>query len=361
MLTRARPTPVPLADGGRELASRLGRAALAAIWAANSPGISERFIAPEHRTQLSRTWFRTADGWELPLWRRAPRPDADGAPVLLAVGPALLPQCLTLGGEGALVSQLHRAGMDVYLLSHRGDPEARPPAQSRQFDFDDLVAHDLHAAIQAIRSRTRAERLMFIGHGIGGLLFVAHMARGGREDLATGVTICAPVSFEATGTRARELQRVARMLPAGWHIPHRALQRFLLATGRDRALRTLAHQVDGPTLRRVALDNTVDLSAGLVRQIARWHSAGHLCDRDDRFDDIAALTGTPFPLLAVTGDADPVCSLEASAPLVRALDGAESHHLSGGWGHLDPLVGTAAAAHVCPRVIDWLRDGRQRC
>jgi predicted alpha/beta hydrolase len=263
--------------------------------------------------------------------------------------------------DRSLVEALHQAGFDVYLLCHRGDPDALPPARPQAFDFDDLVAKDLQAALDAIRSRCRAQRVLFVGHGLGGLLFVAHLARSGQRDLAAGVTLCSPVQFDTSPSRAREVHRIARLLPARWAIPHRAIQRCLLATGRDATLQRQAQQVDGPTLRRLALDQTSDLSAGLMQQIARWHTVGHLSDREDRFDDVAALRGVRFALLSITADADPSCSPAAAAPLTAAICGSESRTLSGGWGHLDPIVGTAASREVFPGIVDWLNPHRPRC
>jgi len=361
VLTQVRPAPLPRSPTRLALAKTLGRAALAAAWAAHSPGVRERFLAPAPAPLVPCTWVRTADGWELPLWRQTPRPGADGAPVLLAVGPGLRPGCLRVRPDRSLVSALHEAGLDVYLMSHRGDPDARSPLGVQGFDFDDLVTQDLQATLDAIRARTQAERVLFVGHGMGGLMFIAHLARGGRADLAAGVSLCAPVVFDVPSSRAREVHRIARLLPQSWRIPHRAIQRWMLATGRDTALRPLAQQVDGPTLRRMALDGTADLSAGLVQQIGRWHQAGHLCDRMGRFDDLAALEGMAFPLLSITGDADPICPPSAAAPLVQALRGAEAHTLKGGWGHLDPIVGAAAPRDVFPGIVRWLDRARRDC
>jgi len=224
-----------------------------------------------------------------------------------------------------------------------------------------VVAHDLQATINAIQKRTNTQRVLFAGHGLGGLLFVAHLARGGRSDLASGVTLGSPVRFDKDVSHARSVHRVARLLPSQWHVPHRAIQRWLLATGHDSALHNVAQQVEGPTLRRIALDESADLSGGLIRQIAMWHKAGHLCDRDNRFDDLAALEGQSFPLLTIAGDADPICTPEATSPLTEALKGSSSRVLTGGWSHLDTIAGPNAAREVFPQVVSWLSASRRLC
>lgn len=361
MLIKAQPTAQPQLDTTREWVTAVGRAALAAAWAAQRPGNTERFLPPAQTSQLSRTWVQTADYWELPLWHRTAPSHTDAAPVVLAVGPDMRSGCLDLTPERSLVNALHHAGHDVYLFSHRGDPEARPPAQAHGFDFDDMVAKDLQATIDAIRQRTGAKRVLFVGHGLGGLLFVAHLARVGTGELAGGVVLNTPVQFSHTSSRSREVHRVASLLPPHWTIPHRAIQRVLLASGRDATIRQYTHQVDGPTLRRMALDQTADLSTGLMRQIARWHQTGRLCDRDDRFDDLCALQGRRFPLLSICADDDPTCTPDAARPLTDALEGSRFEALQGGWGHLDTIASELATREVFPRITQWLDQHRRRC
>lgn len=334
---------------------------LAAAWAARSPAARERFLTPWRDRTASPVWYRSADGWEAPLWRRPARSGAHGTPVIVSVGLGLDARSVDMLPECSLVNALYEAGFDTFLLSHRGDRCAIAPAGARSFDFDDIVAQDVPAAIATALACVEARRVLWIGHGMGGLLLYSHLARNGGHDLAGGVTLCAPVHFPTVTTAARKLERVARWLPTRWQIPHRSIQRWLLSSGRAPTLATLSERMDGPALRRLALDGTSDLSAGLVRQIGRWHEAGHLCDRDDRFDDLAALDGKRFPLLAIAAPDDPVCPLDAARPVVTALSGAEWHPLANGWGHLDPILGADAPRVVFPRITRWLMRARQGC
>ncbi len=343
------------------LARQIGRALLAAAWAATNEAANERFLAKRKTRGFTPLWYRTADGWQAPLWRRTPRPGAHGSPVVLSIGMGLDARCMDLLPDCSLVDALYEGGFDTYLLTHRGDKDARAPQHAQVFDFDDIVAHDVPAAISSIRDHTGAQRVLWIGHGMGGLLLYSHLARNGDQDLAGGVAICAPILFPRSRSTARQVGRVAQWIPSEWRIPHRAVQRWLLGSGREPTLAPLSARMNGPTIRRIALDGATDLSAGLIRQIARWHQTGRLCDRLDQFDDLTALNNRRMPLLGIATPDDPICSLEAARAAVTAIQGAEWHPLPAGWGHLDPILGPDAPQTVFPRILQWLRGVHQGC
>jgi predicted alpha/beta hydrolase len=343
------------------MAQQMGRVLLGAAWAAAKQGATERFVAPASRREWKPLWYRTEDGWEAPLWHRPPRPGAHGSPVVIAIGLGLDARCVDLLPNCSLANALHKAGYDAYLLTHRGDAQARPPAAAGTFDFDDIIAHDIPAAITAVRQRTGAKRVLWVGHGMGGMFLYSHLARNSGHDLAAGVAICAPIRFPAAISTERQLDRVMRWLPSSWRVPHRAAQRWLLASGRNPTLAHLSARMEGPALRRLALDGTADLSAGLVRQIGQWHRAGHLCDRDNRFDDLEALRGRRFPLLGIAAAEDHLCPLDAAQAATDALETAEWSPLPAGWGHLDPILGDDAPTKVFPQIIQWLNRERARC
>jgi pimeloyl-ACP methyl ester carboxylesterase len=106
-----------------------------------------------------------------------------------------------------------------------------------------------------------------------------------------------------------------------------------------------------------------DVGAAMVRQVARWLAAGTLCDRDGRFDYVAALRGTAVPVLGIAAEGDAVCSPDAAREGIEALDPACRAWLALGpdWGHLDPLHGPEAPAVVAPRVLEWLDAHRRDC
>ena len=354
------PPPIGVAQR-RDLASVLARAALAAAFSVRNP--TERFATKPAPPPSERLYYRAEDGWEAPVWRYPPLPGASGEPVVLAHGLGAGARSFDLQAEGSLAQALRDAGFDVYLLEHRGDRHAVAPAGAGPFDFDDIVTQDVPAAVAAVRRASGFPRVLWLGHALGGQLLVGHAARGGAHDLAAAVLLCTAVRFHAPRSHTRLAAMAAHLLPSGWDIPSRAIQRALSPLADPSTWSGLGHEVDGPTGRAWMLHASEDVHSGLVRQVARWVASGSLCDRHDRLDYTAALHGLRLPTLAVAAGGDPVCPPDAARPAVEELAAGYGRfwELGASWGHLDPLLGRRAAAEVFPEVISWLDRYRRAC
>lgn len=355
---RAAPTPPP-ADPGA-LRRRAARAALALAWSSRNPW--EPFVGPEGDPRLHPVWYRSLDGWEAPLHRLPPRPGGSGEPVVLAHAAALGRRSFGLGPAGGLIQLLHDAGHDVWTLGHRGDSGARAPAAPGPVDLDAVVHLDLPPALDRVRAATGAARVLWVGHGLGGQLAVAALARG-VEGIAGAALLGAATRFPATATLARAAGRIAGALPPHWRLPVHAVATALSPTGVDARLGVLTRQADGPARRGLLTRATADLRLGFARQAATWLRAGALVDRDDQVDYVAALTGLRVPLLCVAGADDPVAppwAARGPADAVAPGFGA-TWDLGPGWSHLDLLTGPRAARELHPRLVDWLGALRSRC
>ena len=357
----AQPLPPPGAAPARDFAGLVVRAAAHLTWSARNPG--EPFANRADGMPPDRIYYQAADGWEAPLLRYPPRPGGSGEPLLLAHGLGTGTVALDFRETRSLARAAWSRGYDVYLLSHRGDRGSVPPTRARSFDFDDIVDLDLPAALAAVRRVNGAERVLWLGHAMGGQLLYGHLARGGAEDLVAGIALCAPVRFEPPHSAARVAAIAARLLPPGWRIPARGMHRLLAPFGAPGGLQALADDTEGADLRGLMLDGMENLEAGLVRQVARWVSTGSMCDRHDRFDYVAALTGMRLPMMVVAAGGDRTCSPAAARPAALAMDARQLRweELDGGWGHLDVLVGRRAADELFPLLLDWLDEHRADC
>ncbi len=345
----------------RALGPAARRVIQAAAWAARHPREPFAVDAPP---AADRVYYRADDGWESPLYHVAAPHGADGAPVVLAHGLMTGPEGFALTTTDSLVHRLHARGHDVYLLAHRGDRGSVAPPGAAAFDFDDIVARDVPAALRLVRARSGAGRVLWVGHALGGQLLVAHLARGGRDDIAAAALLCTPVRFPPARTRARVAGMVTRLLPAGWPLPTRAAHQ-LLAPFSDRApgFAAATRDTEGPIARGMLVHASEDLTIGLARQVATWVRAGALCDRHDRVDYVAAMAGTTLPLWVLAADGDTVCPPAAAEPVVAAAaPGAATWTVLGSrWGHLDPLVGRDAPGQVLGPLARWLDQHRDRC
>ena len=336
---------------------------MAMVWGARNEGVLERFQAPLQPSVLEPVFYQTEDNWVAPLWRYPPRPGSSGAPVILASSLGLHHSSLDVHPDRSLVRHLHRLGFDVFCFTHRGSEDAVQPQGVVTFDFDDIVAHDVPAAIAAVKNTTGAKRVAWIGHGFGGQLLVGHLAVSHQDDIAAAVTFCAPVVFPKLSTVARRAATVASILPEHWRLPVRTVQSILTLAAHPSDLARVSLRMEGPMARSLLVNCSEDLAVGLVKQVARWHEVGHLVDRSNRFDYLGGIEGNRTPLLCLAAENDAVCPPAATRPIVDALaDGAgEWWTLEGGWGHLDPIAGADAPRVVFPRLSKWLIGHSNRC
>jgi polyhydroxyalkanoate synthase subunit PhaC len=336
---------------------------LAMIWGARNGGIREPFKAALTTTDLQPHWTQSEDGWSAPLWRLPPPPGATGEPVIIAPGAGLGPRSVDLSAERSLVRFLHARGFDVYIFSHRGCADARRPNGPCIIDFDSIVRHDVPAALAMVKAISGAERVHWVGHGLGGQCLVGHIASDGEEDIAAGVLMSTPVRFKSLKTTARRVAAVARHLPADWQIPNRMIQEILTVASRQSDLSRLTRRMEGPMARAMLTEATADLPLGLIQQVAQWHSTGQLTDRGNRFDYLEGLSGRRSRILVMASPDDALCSLDAARPVFEKLapGAGEWLTLAPGWGHLDLLAGADADRVVFPPLTDWLEEQQDRC
>ena len=115
--------------------------------------------------------IKTEDGWLLTLQRFSPD-DASGLPVLMVPDVFENTNVYHLDERHSFVRLLAGYGSDVTLVDLRGQGASEKPTwwNDRRYDwtFDDYVRFDLPAAVEAVREATGAEKVILIGHGLGG-------------------------------------------------------------------------------------------------------------------------------------------------------------------------------------------------
>lgn len=351
--------PPPVRSRRRQWLTTVASAALTAAWHsrhretfANSP------LPPPDRL-----YYTARDGWEAPLWCYPARPGAPGEPVLLAHGLGLRPSGFSVAQAGSLIHAAREAGFSVYLLAHRGDPGALEPRPGASFDFDDIAAYDVPAALDRVAAHAGYDRLLWIGHAMGGQLLYAHLALNGAHRIAAGITLCAAVRFEVPRTQARALSAAARLLPPSWPLPTRSIHQALAPLTGEQIWERLGGELDGPAARGLMVHGVSDIRAGLLAQFATWLSTGALCDRGDRLDYVAGMGQTEAPVMVVSAEGDPICPPAHARPAFDALSPERACwlELDARWGHLDPLVGRRAETDLHPELVRWLVRWRVRC
>ncbi len=353
------------APPARAFAASLGQFAAAATWRALHPASRERYLDAPAPPPLVRKYYRTEDGWQAPVFYIEPRPGGSGEPVVLAHALGCSPDAFRYGTGPTIAATLSRAGFAVYLLAHRGDVDAIPPKPSTDFCFDDVVNHDLPAAMAVVREHSGFPRAFFVGHGLGGQLGLAFAARN-AEDLAGLVALNAAVRFEAPRSGARRLAQLASLLPAHWRIPIRKLGPAVapwIDERRDLASHVRPGTSSGSRLRGAAHHAVEDLPLGLLRQFERWWSTGRLVDRTGQFDYLEALKlASEGSLLVGVGAGDAVCPPESALEALDWWSGdREILEMPAHYGHLDSLHASDADKEVFGPVAQWLLERRRVC
>jgi pimeloyl-ACP methyl ester carboxylesterase len=170
--------------------------------------------------------FDTPDGWRLVLTRYQARPQpwaqpCDGTyPVLLVHGFSQNRHAWTAGD---FVKRLVYRGLDVHILELRGHGKSHrtlqedasfrfgrplPSDWNYGWDFSDYFLSDVPAAIDTVKEKTGAQKIVYIGHSMGGIIGYGMAAT--RQDLLCMMTLGSPIRV---GSESRLLTALAQLEP----------------------------------------------------------------------------------------------------------------------------------------------------
>lgn len=314
---------------------------------------------------------RTADGWELALVRY--RPDEKGLwrrPVLLLHGISANARNMDLDAGHSLARWLAAHGREAWTLSLRGTGLSDAPGDGRPagFDLDTYATLDLPAAISKVKEVSRADRIDFIGHSMGGLVGYAYLARGGPE-IAAAVTLGSPVRLDYGGPYDSALSALANLLGDGWMLPAATPPLFAvpvslaIAGSPLEALMYNPENTSAETWRRMLATGTANVSAGVLRQLSHLFRSGRFLDAGGRQDYGAALANVRVPVLVVAGKLDRLAVPPAVHAAYRVLGGPKRYLLAGveagakyDYGHMDLVLGERAALEVWPHLLRFLNE-----
>jgi len=287
--------------------------------------------------------------------------------VVLAHALGLGADSFRVGQTASLVNQLTQAGFAVYLLTHRGDRDALPRQGRHSFDVDTILEQDIPSALDRILGHSGAKQVHWVGHGFGGILGLAWLARMGAEaQIASFVSLSAPVLFETPRSEGRLSSLALAMMPSRWRLPTRTLAKWMspwLDGEQNLFGVTLPGVTDGPRLRSACTYSVEDIPLGLLRQISHWLREGTLTDRSGSLHYAEALCKIDIPLLVIASPADELCPVHA-AKVVRDCWGGDDTRcleLNEDYGHMDVILGRDAPQDVFRPIVEWLEGHRSAC
>jgi pimeloyl-ACP methyl ester carboxylesterase len=304
----------------------------------------------------------TADGAAVHLHRHP----MQGPPVLVLHGISANHRCWDLSEDRSIATALNAAGYDAWLLDLRGHGLAHVDTDGHEqrsgWSMADYARYDLPAAIAFVQEQTGYERLGFVGHSMGGMVLTIYNHIHGDDAFAAIVAVASPVDFAspdplltvteraiAPGTIPRRIPSPAlgQAVSGARELPFRADDLLWSADNMsDEAQTMLLQTVTSPMSRQELIE---------LRQVLR---SGQL-------PSVTSLPDLTVPLLVIAGRADRIAPPDRVRPLMEQAGSEEKAWFLAGrisglahdYGHLDLVIGDAAAAEIYPRIVNWF-EGR---
>lgn len=356
----------------------------------------ERMLTPPSKGEM--VTVRTADGWNLVAHRyrppQGPRPGT--LPVILCHGLMYSAQFWDIEPSVSLAEYLRQAGHDVWAVDLRGcgqsqkwvfrmdrAPDALVGGAIRRatrgqlaptgfatvdpkyanWSLDDHVNYDLHALTWLVKRQTGMPEVAWIGHSMGGIIALCHLAKYRNPGIARLATIGSQVTMNDAQLVLPFLEEMLR-----------ARQRQLVGTLRPEELVAMTqssvnnlffnvNHVSSKVYSELAVERTDIPSIGLMKQYLTLSTEGELYDDSRRFNYARALGNVQVPLLVACGSLDRFAPPAVQSYIHERAGSTDKSFLVFGRrqgfaadsGHDDALVGLTSRQQVYPLLEAWLR------
>lgn len=317
----------------------------------------------------------TSDGHEVSLWRHEPDSSIDPTPVLLVHGLGTTHRSMSLDDDVGLAQYLaDERGRDVWLLELRGRGESDVPGEP--WSFDDYYEHDVPEAVDYVLEQTGSEKLDWVGHSMGGMLFYACAGTGGLDDrFRHSVTAGSPLVIEHHGVLAalsqlgRYFSWLLTSIRRSYLLPFFARFNAAVFPLIPRKLSLFLFDKRNVKTENVRKASTVAVSMMclvLLDDFSRWITTGEWRNRDGDVDYAEGVDDISTPTMVIAGENDvlvPRPDVETAYYQLGTPDekkellvAGEEDGFSCDYAHADMMLSEPAAEELFPRIGDWL-DG----
>lgn len=323
------------------------------------------------------------DGWPITLYEYSPRQQSSQTealpPVILCHGAFSRFHIYDWGSGAGLAPHLARQGRRVFAidLRGRGDSYARAPHRrvgqllSKGWTIDDLLSHDVPAAVQFVTQLTRASQVDWVGHSMGGMLILAHLNRSADASVRRVVTVgstafrflAAPENAASASSAAKRERRVdLRMLlgPLAQRIPVIPVRPVMRGLALSMGI--------VPARFRATAYNPRNVSADVERRYL-WHGFSNVSAK--KFRQFAQAVGEPplsdysHPTLFLAGQRDLLIPPSLVEQVHAGVGSSDKRYVlcakhtgySADYGHGDLLIGERAPTEIFPLITDFLAEG----
>jgi pimeloyl-ACP methyl ester carboxylesterase len=360
----------------------------------------QRWRAPFERDAEIYT-VRTADGWTLVAHRYRPRsPSPKPAdPVILCHGLGYNALFWDLEWHCSFAQYLAQHGYDVWAVSLRGSGLSqkwvwkldtaptlligdlvRRATNNRiaptgfatvdpkyaNWTLDDHIAYDVPAFVYLVQQHTQAKQVTWVGHSMGGIIALGHLARYKNPGIARLVTVGSqmtmppgqlPIQFISEMLRLRERELAGKIRPEqiSQEVKTSVENMFFNEANTHprvyQALTTWAKEVP---------------SVGVLQQYLVLAKEHELWDRKKQFNYAKALGQVQVPVFISCGAGDQLAPPEVQQYLYKHIGSKQKtlvifgrqSSFSVDAGHNDALVGLKSRKEIYPLLERWIRTGK---
>lgn len=305
---------------------------------------------------------RTADGIRLAIHRVRP-PGGRGPAVVLCHGLSSNHRGLHFPGR-SLAGWLAAHGYDVFLPDLRGSGDSERPTC---WDLDDHVFRDVPAILDAVLRASGRERVHWVGHSMGGVIYFCHGITHPRAPIASGLTIASALDYAEGESGYRRLLGIRRLLERLPGIPYGTAMHLCapLLARVPTSLETFQvwpSNIEPEVVRQLLAIGFHTVPIRLLASLATTFEEGGLCDRRRTIRYLEAAGRHRIPTRLLAGSRDRQVSVEAVRKTARIIGGEATVRIFGTeygerdeYGHWDLILGRRARHEVWPHVLEWLR------
>lgn len=315
-----------------------------------------------------RVFFETSDGCKLSALHFRANPKKYEYPLVLCHGLTSTEYAFDLGERRSLANYLAERGFDVYVVNLRGRGEGYSvPAKIKKngWRMTDYLRYDVPAIISGVLENSGSDRLIWVGHSMGGILAFWREAANQDERLAGIVSIAVPASVRAMDEYTKNLVDYCPLLPCCGVLPTGAPAKILAPFAQfSNFSEWVSDTSDFPqdVEARYLYNSVPDISVRVLKDFCKALEQGELVDRRTGFVLRYNLHKVKKPILVIAGSGDNLASPHNVYPFYSLTSSQDKtwvefgtkNGFSHNYGHGDILLGDHAYDEVFSVIADWL-------
>jgi polyhydroxyalkanoate synthase len=301
------------------------------------------------------------------LWRYGNADRHLSPPLLLVMSLVTRPAVFDLQPGNSLIERFCRAGFDVWMIDW-DEPGPADSENTLETYCDDYIPW----AVDATATQSESGSVTLFGYCFGGVLSVLSLAANPAMAVDNLVVLATPIAPERGPAQLRP-GRFATSLDETGNVPAEAVRTAFVALDPVESWFTTRANLwqrmgdDDYVLAHRVMTNWgndhIRFPGATAKQMERWFADGnpileHAFQLGGRPVDLASIT---VPFLSVVGEKDHITPPATSAPLMELVGSEDKTELRVPGGHVGLFVGSSAAKHCIPGMIDWMSehsDGR---